>query len=58
MYLPMADTVANYSSGSIGKTKVISVFLSAKEFKVTPKRWIVERTFAWFGHQRRLAKDL
>ena len=32
--------------------------LTAKEFKVTPKRWIVERTFAWFGHQRRLAKDL
>jgi transposase len=26
-------------------------------FTVLPKRWIVERTFAWLGHFRRLAKD-
>jgi transposase len=26
-------------------------------FTVLPKRWIVERTFAWFGRCRRLAKD-
>ena len=26
-------------------------------FKVIPKRWIVERTFAWLGGFRRLAKD-
>jgi putative transposase len=26
-------------------------------FKVLPKRWIVERTFAWLGRQRRLAGD-
>jgi transposase len=26
-------------------------------FNVLPKRWIVERTFAWLGIQRRLAKD-
>ena len=29
----------------------------AKGFKVLPKRWIVERTFAWLGFQRRLTKD-
>lgn len=26
-------------------------------FEVLPKRWIVERTFAWTNHSRRLSKD-
>lgn len=29
----------------------------SKKFEVLPKRWIVERTFAWLGKQRRLSKD-
>jgi len=28
-----------------------------KGFKVLPKRWIVERTFAWISRCRRLSKD-
>lgn len=27
------------------------------EFAILPKRWIVERTFAWIGNFRRLSKD-
>ncbi|MBM3550113.1 MAG: transposase [Alphaproteobacteria bacterium] len=26
-------------------------------FKVLPKRWIVERTFAWISRNRRLMRD-
>ena len=26
-------------------------------FQVLPRRWVVERTFAWLGHCRRLSKD-
>lgn len=26
-------------------------------FRVQPRRWVVERTFAWFGKYRRLSKD-
>lgn len=29
----------------------------ANGFEVLPRRWVVERTFAWFGRNRRLAKD-
>lgn len=28
-----------------------------KGFTVLPKRWIVERTFAWIGRYRRMSKD-
>jgi putative transposase len=28
-----------------------------KGFQVLPKRWVVERTFAWMGRNRRLSKE-
>ena len=30
---------------------------AARGFAVLPKRWIIERTFAWLGKCRRLSKD-
>ena len=29
----------------------------SKGFVLLPRRWVVERSFAWFGRNRRLAKD-
>lgn len=28
-----------------------------KDFQVLPRRWVVERTFAWMGRFRRMSKD-
>jgi putative transposase len=37
--------------------KVVSRVKGEKGFVVLPKRWVVERTFAWLGKSRRLSKD-
>ena len=31
--------------------------LPPKGFVVLPRRWVVERTFAWICHNRRMSKD-
>ena len=35
----------------------ISTKIIPQGWKVVPKRWIVERTFAWLNNSRRLSKD-
>ena len=50
----MALVVARTGSWKLEIVKRSDV---ANGFEVLPKRWIVERTFAWLGRCRRLAKD-
>jgi len=37
--------------------EVVTRSQSVGTFKAEPRRWVVERTLAWFGRNRRLAKD-
>jgi len=39
------------------RLEIITRTDSAPGFVVQPKRWIVERTFGWLAHARRLSKD-
>ena len=43
---------------TIGCTlEIVSKLANQVGFVVQPKRWIVERSFGWFGRHRRLSKD-
>ena len=47
-------------SGELSRSVTVEIVKRsdhAKDFVVLPKRWIVERTLAWLGRCRRLAKD-
>lgn len=37
--------------------EIVKRSAAAVGFVLLPKRWIVERTFGWFGRYRRLSKD-
>lgn len=39
------------------RLEIVSRPEGAKGFVLLPKRWVVERTFAWLGRYRRLSKD-
>jgi len=39
------------------KLEIVSRPVGATGFVLLPKRWVVERTFAWLGRARRLSKD-
>ncbi len=59
--LLMADTQARRWRSSSGALERGSLQIvkrgDAAGFEVLPKRWIVERTFAWISRNRRLARD-
>lgn len=49
--------LAKWAKQSLKRVIEIVKRKSAHTFEVLPKRWIVERTFAWLGKYRRLSKD-
>ena len=49
-----------FEKGIINKYGIgvdISEKIKPKAWSILPWRWIVERTFSWFTHSRRLSKD-
>ena len=49
------QTVAAANPGL--RVEIVKRSDDVKGFVVLPRRWVVERTFSWFGRNRRLAKD-
>ena len=39
------------------RTEIVKRSHEVQGFVIPPRRWVVERTFSWFGRNRRLAKD-
>jgi len=50
-------TLVAWTRAMFGWTLTIVKRTEAHRFVVLPKRWIVERSFAWLGWSRRLSKD-
>jgi len=50
----LLDAIADLGKWTI---EIVTRSQSIGTFKAEPRRWVVERTFAWFGRNRRLAKD-
>jgi putative transposase len=45
-------------ANNLGKDlEIVKRSKEKKGFNISPKRWIVERTFGWLGRYRRLSKD-
>lgn len=51
------DTLKEWAFKTIGCAIEVVKRNEHDKFKVLPKRWIVERTFAWISFQRRMSKD-
>ena len=50
----LLDALADLGKWTI---EIVTRSQSVGAFKPEPRRWVVERSFAWFGRNRRLAKD-
>lgn len=50
----LLDAIADLGKWTI---EIITRSQSVGSFRAEPKRWVIERTFAWLNRSRRLAKD-
>jgi transposase len=51
------DAAADQAAASGIRLEVVRLPEAKKGFVLLPRRWVVERTFAWLGRFRRLARD-
>jgi putative transposase len=51
------ETLSDWAKQKMGWIVEVVKRNETGKFKVLPKRWIVERTFAWISFQRRMSKD-
>jgi len=52
-----AGQLIDWAKRACGRVIEVVKKTAPNRFVVLPKRWIVERTFAWLGKYRRLSKD-
>jgi putative transposase len=51
-------TLVDWAQQALGwLVEIVAPPEKGKGFVVSPRRWVVERTFAWLGKWRRLSKD-
>jgi putative transposase len=50
----LLNAIAGFGKWTI---EIVTRTQSVGTFRAEPRRWVIERTFAWFGRNRRLAKD-
>ncbi len=50
----LRDALAKFGEWTI---EIVKRAADAAGFQLLPRRWVVERTFAWLNRNRRLAKD-
>lgn len=53
----LAEWIKNLRSRNRIELEIVKRTDDAKGFVVLPRRWVVERTFAWLSFHRRLSKD-